>query len=80
MRETTYGFCTLRVAGKYVCWNQYKSRFYLGSKANSEVFSAGLKWENGDYRNAPTLYLKTKRGMEAEALFPSARLENVSVS
>jgi hypothetical protein len=32
------GGIVLRLSGRYICWNSFKSCFYLGKFSNSEIF------------------------------------------
>lgn len=32
----------LKVGNQYVCWNSFKSTYYLGKKSHSEIFSLRL--------------------------------------
>jgi len=60
----------LKVASRYVCWDSFKAKFYLGGKENSEIF---CEFAMIDFIYNINNHKLSKRAYLALSLFPIAK-------
>lgn len=58
MKDKEIAGCLLKVGNQFVCWNSFKSEFFLGKEELSEIFYAMLKFDTEFFPHKVSLFAK----------------------